>query len=156
MSKSIRRASALIAATGLLTGLAAVPASAATSQTLVYDQAHGICESYRVDTPVDFVVRTGDKVSLAASGDIWSGVWFQDRTTPAGRLNEYGDNARYPAPGVRKFALLAKMDHGYQYAGTSFTRTASYAYDQTLKLRINDDVPANGNGCFSVRVRIYR
>jgi hypothetical protein len=44
----------------------------------------------------------------------------------------------------------------YRYAGSSFSRTATYAYAQTVKLRINDDVPNNGNGCFAVLVRVYR
>jgi hypothetical protein len=158
LRNSIRRISVLTAATSVAVGLAAIPATAAVKapQRLVYDQAYGVCESSRVDTPVDFIVHPGDRVALTAGGDIWSGVWFQDRTTPAGRPNEFGDNQQYPLPGARKFALLAKMDTGYQYAGTSFSRTATWAYDQTVKLRINDDVPNNGNGCFSVQVRVYR
>ncbi len=92
-------------------------------------------------------------MSLYATGDVWSGVWFQDRTTPTGRP-QAADNV-YPMPGKPKYALVVKMDGGYRYAGTSFVRTATYAYDQTIKLRINDAVPRNGNGCFSVSVRVY-
>lgn len=137
-------------------GLAVAPADAALPKVLVYDQQFGVCESATADLPVEFSIRPGDQVSITGGADIWSGVWFQDRTKPEGRLNEYGDNAKYPLPGARKFALLVRMDGGYRYAGASFSRVATYAYDQSIKLRINDDVPRNGNGCFSAVVRVYR
>jgi hypothetical protein len=158
MRNIIRRTAVLTAAASAAVGLATMPANAAvaTAPTLVFDRQYGVCESNYGEVLVDYGVRTGDQVSITAGADIWSGVWFQDRTTPAGRVNEYGDNWRYPMPGERKFALLVNMDGGYRYAGNSFSRVASYAYDQTIKLRINDDVPNNGNGCFSAMVRIYR
>ena len=156
MSHKLAKALAVTAAAAATAGFAVTPAEAATPQTLVHDQQYGVCESFKTDLPVNFNIHPRDTVSISASSDIWSGVWFQNRTGPAGRWNEYGDNAKYPMPGERKFALLVNMDGGYRYAGASFYRTASYFYDQTIKLRINDDVPGNGNGCFSARVRVYR
>jgi hypothetical protein len=155
VSHKLAKALAVTAAAAATAGLAVTPAEAAT-QTLVYDQQYGVCESATTDLPVDFNIHPRDTVWISAGSDIWSGVWFQSRTGPAGRVNEYGDNAKYPLPGERKFALLVKMDGGYRYAGSSFTRSATYLYDQAIKLRINDDVPNNGNGCFSARVRVYR
>lgn len=155
MSHKLAKALAVTAAAAATTGLAVTPAEAATP-TLVYDQQYGVCESFTTDLPVDFNIHPRDTVSITAGSDIWSGVWLQSRTGPAGRVGEYGDNAKYPLPGERKFALLVKMDGGYRYAGASFNRNATYLYDQTIKLRINDDVPKNGNGCFSARVRVYR
>ena len=155
MHKSIRGLAVLTATAGAMAATTVAPAEAAI-QTLRYDQQVGVCESNRTDLPVDFNIRQGDRVYLSAGADIWSGVWFQNRTGPAGRYAEYGDNARYPLPGARKYSLLVKMDGGYRYAGASFSRAATNYYDQTIGLRINDDVPGNGNGCFSVRVSVYR
>lgn len=155
MHKTIRGLAVLTATTGAFAATTLVPAEAAV-QTLRYDRQVGVCESSKTDLPVDFTIRPGDRVTLSAGSDIWSGVWFQNRTGPSGRLGEYGDNTRYPLPGARKFSLLVKMDGGYRYAGSSFSRTAINYYDQTIGLRINDDVPGNGNGCFSVKVKVYR
>ena len=40
--------------------------------------------------------------------------------------------------------------------GTSYVRFATSSAAQNVALRINDDVPGNGNGCFSANVKIYR
>jgi hypothetical protein len=153
----VRNVAVLTATAAAAAGLATAPAQGATPvvKVLVYDQELSVCENDTAEVTVDFPINQNDRVSLAAGGDIWSGVWFQNRTGPAGRPNEYAENRKWPLPGARKFALLVKMDGGYRYAGDSFTRTATDPY-QRFALRINDDVPNNGNGCFSVAVKVYR
>jgi hypothetical protein len=154
---TVRNVALLTATAAAVGGLAAAPAQAATPvvKALIYDQELSVCENDASELTVDFPINKDDRVSLAAGGDIWSGVWFQGRTGPAGRSNEYAENRNWPLPGARKFALLVKMDGGYRYAGESFTRTATDPY-QRFALRINDDVPDNGNGCFSISVKVYR
>jgi hypothetical protein len=155
--RTVRNIAVLTATAAAAAGLATAPAHATTPvvKVLVYDQEHSVCENDTSELSVDFPINKDDRVHLAAGGDIWSGVWFQSRTGPAGRYNDYADSRKWPLPGARKFALLAKMDGGYRYAGDTFTRTATDPY-QRVALRINDDVPDNGNGCFSVAVKVYR
>jgi hypothetical protein len=155
-ARSIALLTATAASAAGLATVATAPAEAApVVKVLVYDQELSVCENDASELTVDFPINKDDRVSLAAGGDIWSGIWFQNRTGPAGRSNEYAENRTWPLPGARKFALLVKMDGGYRYAGESFNRTATDPY-QRFALRINDDVPNNGNGCFSVAVKVYR
>jgi hypothetical protein len=105
-----------------------------------------------VDTAID--VRAGDTLIFHAWGSIWAGVWFTGNNGPRGWYNRDND-PKFPLPGAHPFQLLGKLDTGYFEVG-------SYArFDQTpnqghLFLRINDDVPGNGNGAFQCQVMVYK
>jgi hypothetical protein len=155
-------ATAVVSATAALVATAgAAPAQAAT-QSLEYDHQVGICESQRGDLSLPVFAQKGDRVVVTASSTIWSGVWSEPRYSAVGKTtqiwafdNMYADSSRYPLPGARKYGLLVKMDGSYRATGTSFSRYASSYGIQPLSLRINDDVPGNGNGCFNVNVKVY-
>ena len=91
--------------------------------------------------PGETAVEGGDAVGKTTQ------IWAFD--------NMYADSANYPLPGARKYGLLVKMDGSYRATGTSYTRYATSYGIQPLSLRINDDVPGNGNGCFNVNVKVY-
>jgi hypothetical protein len=147
--------------------LVATPAQAAddkgSTQTLRAEHNLGICESQSGDVTLPFSVYRNDRVVVSAGSTIWSGVWGEPRVTPVGKTsrmtifdNMYADSGYYPLPGARKYGLLLKMDGSYWATGTSYSRFASSSTGQQVALRINDDVPGNGNGCFSVNVKLYR
>ena len=152
---------AVASAATLVATAGTAPAQAAT-QSLAYDHQVGVCESQRGDLSLPVFAQKGDRVVVTASSTIWSGVWSEPRYTAVGKTtqiwafdNMYADSASYPLPGARKYGLLMKMDGSYRATGTSYTRYASSYGIQSLALRINDDVPGNGNGCFNVNVKVY-
>jgi hypothetical protein len=155
---------AVSAATALVATAGAAPAHAdkSSTQTLRAEYNVGVCESHAGDFPLPFPVSQNDRVVVTAGSSIWSGMWGEQRWSPLGKTTSsifnsmYADNAMYPLPGARKYGLLLKMDGSYWATGTSYVRFASSSTTQNVALRINDDVPGNGNGCFSVNVRVYR
>jgi hypothetical protein len=158
---------ALSAATALVTFTGAGSAQAAddkgSTQTLRAEHNLGICESQAGDLALPFTVYRNDRVVVSAGSTIWSGVWGEPRVSPVGKTSKitifdtmYADNASYPLPGARKYGLLLKMDGSYWPTGTAYSRFATAATGQQVAVRINDDVPGNGNGCFSVNVKLYR
>jgi hypothetical protein len=158
-------AAVVSAATALVATAGAAPALAdkGSTQTLRAEHNLGICESQSGDVPLPFAVYRNDRVEVTAGSTIWSGVWGEARVSPVGKTtkmtiwdNMYADSSYYPLPGARKYGLLLKMDGTYWPTGTSYTRFASSYTGQQVSLRINDDVPGNGNGCFSVNVKLYR
>jgi hypothetical protein len=160
-------AAVVSAATALVATAGATPAQAAddkvSTQSLRAEHNLGICESQAGDVSLPFSVYRDDRVVVSAGSTIWSGVWGEPRVTPVGKTsrmtifdNMYADSGYYPLPGARKYGLLLKMDGSYWATGTSYSRFASSSTVQQVSLRINDDVPGNGNGCFSVNVKLYR
>ena len=157
-------AAVVSAATALVATVGAAPALAdkGSTQTLRAEYNVGVCESHAGDFRLPYSVSHNDRVVVTAGSTIWSGVWGQPRWTPVGKTTSslfdsmYADNARYPLPGAPKFGLLLKMDGSYWPTGTSYVRFATSSTAQNVSLRINDDVPGNGNGCFSVNVKVYR
>ena len=111
-----------------------------------------------VDTGID--LSPGDEISLEATGTIWAGVWLTDRNGPAGWSNVDHD-PKFPlhvGADAHPYALLARYGGlGYFLVGD---RRLRGPYDggtrRRLFLRINDDMPGNGNGSFNCRVRIWR
>jgi len=108
----------------------------------------------------DWDVRTGiqvvqgDTLIFSAWGQIWAGVWFTGTNGPRGWDNRDNNN-KFPLPGAHPFELLGKLDAGYFEIGDS--RRIDQTPDQgELYLRINDDVPGNGNGAFQCMVQVYR
>ncbi len=166
MRRNTRRlgtlAAAVVSAATALVATAGVAPASAAGTVLVADHQVGICESQRGDLNLPVYAQKGDRVVVTASSTIWSGVWGEPRYTAVGKTtqlwawdNMYADSSNYPLPGARKYGLLVKMDGSYRPTGTSFSRYASSYGIQPLALRINDDVPGNGNGCFSVNIKVY-
>lgn len=111
-----------------------------------------------IDTKIDFL--PGDEVSFEATGSIWSGVWGAGRNGPAGWSNTDHD-PKFPlhdGMNAHPFALLARYNGlGYFFVGSGLPRSPYLGgVQRRLMLRINDDMPGNGNGEFNCRVRIWR
>jgi hypothetical protein len=99
-------------------------------------------------------LQNNDWISLSATGQIWAGVWLTGTNGPEG-WSELANDWRYPMASARKYSLLAKSNGFYRYVG----KGANFQYVGTgsfLHLRINDDVPGNGNGAFQVTVTVTR
>lgn len=168
MRRNTRRLGTLTAvasaAAALVATAGAAPAHAdkGSTQTLRAEYNVGVCESHAGDFRLPYSVSRNDRVVVTAGSTIWSGMWGESRWSPVGKTTSslfnsaYADNANYPLPGARKYGLLLKMDGSYWPTGTSYVRFATSDTAQNVSLRINDDVPGNGNGCFSVNVKVYR
>jgi hypothetical protein len=166
-SRRLGTLAAVVSGAALVATAGTAPAQAAddkgSTQTLRAEHNLGICESQAGDVTLPFSVYRNDRVVVTAGSTIWSGVWGEPRVTPVGKTSRltifdtmYADSGYYPLPGARKYGLLLKMDGSYWPTGTSYTRFAGSSTGQQVSLRINDDVPGNGNGCFSVNVKLYR
>jgi hypothetical protein len=105
-----------------------------------------------VNTHID--VRRGDTLILHAWGSIWAGVWFTGTNGPEGWIWR-DNNPKFPLPGAHPFQLLGKLDTGYFEVGT-YARLDENPDQGQLFLRINDDVPGNGDGAFQCQVSVYR
>jgi hypothetical protein len=60
-------------------------------------------------------LQNGDTMTLHATGEIDNGWWFSSNG-PEGESG-LADNRNYPLLGARKYALLAKTNGNYRYAG---------------------------------------
>jgi hypothetical protein len=148
-----RKSLAAIAAAIPLTVLSpsAAPAHAA-SNTLITHRTVSVCEhQYDVDTGT--YVRPGDRLVVSATGTIWTGWWFIGRNGPQGLW--FNGEYDYPSPADPADSLLFKTGGSYHLAGTG-TDFVSQEPENRLRFRINDNVPGNGNGCFSVTYNLYR
>ncbi len=108
--------------------------------------------NWDVSTSID--VRQGDTLIFSAWGSIWAGVWFTGNNGPRG-WNWRDNDPKFPLPGAHPFMLLGKLDTGYFEVG-SYARLDQTANQGRLWLRINDDVPGNGNGAFQCDISHYR
>lgn len=108
-------------------------------------------KDWDVDTHVQ--VRKGDTLVIQAWGEIWSGVWFTGNNGPGG-WNSIDNDMKFPLPGSHPYCLLGKLDT-YFYVGPSY-RLDNATDAGELFLRINDDVPGNGNGAFQCLIQQYR
>jgi hypothetical protein len=157
MAKNVRIDALVLAMLGtLLLALAivfALPRPASAAETLVADKTVTVRESdFDVDTGVD--VRTGDRLVVSASGQIWAGDRWFGNNGPQGF--DWIDCAnKFPLPCSHPYSLLGKLNGNYFYIGSGIDRVHNGG-DSRLSLRINDDVPANGNGSFEARVQVYR
>jgi hypothetical protein len=109
-------------------------------------------KDWDVNTHID--VRRGDTLIFHAWGSIWAGVWFTGNNGPQGWTNR-DNNPKFPLPGAHPYMLLGKLDTGYFEVG-SYRRLDQTPNSGRLYLRINDDVPGNGNGAFQAQVAVYR
>jgi hypothetical protein len=136
-----------------LTVVLAPSRPAGAAETLVVDKTVTVNESdFDVDTGVD--VRTGDRLVVSASGQIWAGVAFTGNNGPQG-WNNIDCDPKFPLPCSHPFALLGKLNGSYFFIGSGIDKVHTGG-DSRLFLRINDDTPANGNGSFTVHIQVFR
>src|SRR4051794_6824291 len=139
----------LTAAAGCGSLLMTSPAHAATTSC---DEVIQVRES-ALDVSTGCSLQSGDTVTVHATGEIQNGWWFSSNG-PEGESG-LADNRNYPLVGARKYTLLAKTNGNYRYAGRDLRFTYAGA-GSPLMLRINDDVPGNGGGAFTVEVTVTR
>lgn len=121
--------------------------------TLVAEQTIQVNErDFDVDTNLD--IRTGDRLVISASGEIWAGVWLTGRNGPDG-WNNIDLNPKFPLVCSHPYCLLGRLDGRYFFAGSGIERVYT-GRDSRLFLRINDDAPGNGNGAFTAHIEVYR
>jgi Thiol-activated cytolysin len=109
-------------------------------------------------------VATGDRVSIAASGQNWSGVWLTGPHGPDGWAHwerPGGGGVGYPMPDRHPFALLGGYDNAdwfYIGSGVDVEVPPSAKPSRVLWLTTNDDNPLNGdpNLRFEVDVVVTR
>jgi hypothetical protein len=106
------------------------------------------------DVNTHMQVQRGDTLIFHAWGQIWAGVWFTGNNGPKG-WNDIDNNDKFPMPAAHPYGLLGLLDNGYFFVG-DYHRDDKADDQGTLFLRINDDVPGNGNGAFQCLVQVYR
>jgi hypothetical protein len=149
MRSATRRIGSLAAVTAAAVGLAAAPAHA---DTVVATRTVNVCEK-DTDVFTGVLVHPGDRITINTTGTIWAGVWFSGRNDAAGWTSTADKS--YPLSTARQYGLLTNLNGAYNYAGTAADFRHN-ALDSYLYLRINDNVPGNGDGCFSATVRTWR
>jgi hypothetical protein len=107
--------------------------------------------NYDVNTGID--VAPGETVRVRCEGTIWAGVLLTGRNGPDGWVG-YHAGSDYPLPNAWSYSLLGKLNNRYYYNGSSHDQV-QYSATSRLYLRINDNVPGNGNGYFSCDVEVY-
>ena len=106
------------------------------------------------DTNID--VRTGDQITIAATGTITAGRRVGDVGPDGGRSTGLGINVRpVPTAGVGALIAYIRMPNGQlsqaYLIGSNLTTTVPT--DGRLILAINDDDYSDNRGSFSVRIR---
>src|SRR5215203_2464212 len=162
MAKKMTLTAALLGAVGaallaLMMVVLAQPRAAGGAETLVVDKIVMVPESAAdVNTGVD--VHKGDRLVVSASGTIWAGVLpgppFEYRNGPQGSDKKDCD-PKFPLPCSNPYSLLGKLNGSYFYIGSGIDQIQKSG-DSRLYLRINDDRPGNGNGAFTVDIKVYR
>lgn len=133
-----------------------VPAGRGTEQLTrgrpVLEDRFSVSEAEE-DVDTNIYVQPGQRVTITASGEIWSGVWGAGKNGPQGWLG-WTASTDSPLPNRPPHSLLARLDGQTLYvgAGRSWRHRGNPA---KLFLRINDNRPANGNGAFDVHVEMY-
>jgi hypothetical protein len=112
-----------------------------------------------VDTGLD--VETGDKITVTATGSVWTGYCFTGRNSADGMANS--GNADYPLDTAHEQALIGRVGTSPYFeigSGPSgqFQIPPHIINDPPgrLFLRTNDNNPGNGSGSFNVTVTITR
>lgn len=97
----------------------------------------------------------GESISVEPLDDqIWAGVWLTGNNGPEGWPNTHAPSS-YPLPGSPEYSLIAQLGNGpNEYLGTAareFTNSTP-GVRKRVSFRVNDNVPGNGNGAFTVFV----
>ncbi|HYG80204.1 MAG TPA: hypothetical protein VD861_07450 [Pyrinomonadaceae bacterium] len=122
--------------------------------SFLIDQTITVPENVRGDVSTGITVLPGDRIQFQSTGSIWAGVWLTGQNGPDGWEAVNNDNS-YPLPSARIYSLLGRLDGGYFYVGQNGEVRHSGS-PSPLFLRINDNVPGNGSGQFTSRVRVER
>lgn len=102
----------------------------------------------------------GHEIQIDANGRLWAGAVGVDANGPAGSPGRMADDTTWPLhtgidPAATQYCLLGRLN-GYFRIGDGIGRTRwRYHEARPLFLRVNDDVPGDGNGQFSVRIRVW-
>lgn len=127
-------------------------------------------DSSGIDTGVD--VKEGDRLVIGGGGRIKSGLALQDWVYPNGGAKSKNENLPLNQSSMynetcpdwfsRKrcspeFSLIGVFGGHPDYflIGTAYDNVYS-GPTRRLRLRINDDVPGNGEGMFTANVKLYR
>jgi hypothetical protein len=107
------------------------------------------------DVDTGLYILPGQRVVLSATGEIWAGVWLTGRNGPQGWLGWHA-NQDSPLPYSPPFSMLGRLDGRYFYVGSGKEFIYRSGTDGSkLFLRINDDIPGNGSGAFTLHVEVY-
>jgi len=131
-------------------------------EPVITTQTREVTEEAGNREPVDSLwIEPGDRVSITASGDIWSGKFLVPSNGPDG-TDDNADSS-FPVPYEPKYGLIARVGSGdWFFVGAGHTVSAYQIGDGgRLQLGTNDDRPSNGNegredGGFEVSVRRER
>jgi hypothetical protein len=100
-------------------------------------------------------LRPYESVTVTPGGRIWAGVWFTGENGPAG----WNVSAPwyFPRPGARQYSLLAGLSgETWRYmGGYAYTFYNNSPYSRALFARVNDNVPGNGSGAFTLQYCYY-
>ena len=114
------------------------------------------------DVYTGIILDHGDVYEFSEiSGSIWSGVIATGRNGPNG-WNNVDYDTKFPLHGgidpvnAHPYCLLGKLNN-YFFIGSSGRGKERFLYQKSLPLylRINDDVPGNGDGQFSCRIKVW-
>jgi hypothetical protein len=112
------------------------------------------------DIATGITLFNGHEIQLEANGQLWAGAVGVDANGPAGSPGRMADDPTWPLhtgidPAATQYCLLGRLN-GYFRIGDGIGRTRwRYPEARPLFLRVNDDVPGDGNGQFSVRIRVW-
>lgn len=128
---------------------------------LIVDRWVDVPESARSDIRTGILFQPGDDFELWGTGQIWAGVWLTGLNGPDGWTDRIETNPNSPLnnrPQAHPFSLVGRFGQGnYFYIGTRMQRQAYRGTSaEELRLRINDNQPANGSGAFRCRVQAWR
>jgi PA-IL-like protein len=109
-----------------------------------------------IDTGIE--LRTGDQVTISATGTVIAGRRAGEVTPDGGRVSGLGIVSAYPVPNAGVGALIGyiRLSSGQNTAPFIVGSQQSFAAqaDGRLFLLVNDDNYSDNSGSFSVRIRI--
>lgn len=109
-----------------------------------------------IDTGVE--LRTGDQVTISATGTVIAGRRAGEVTPDGGRVSGLGIVSAYPVPNAGVGALIGyiRLSSGQNTAPFIIGSQQSFAAqsDGRLFLLVNDDNYSDNSGSFTVRIRI--
>src|SRR5262249_44114611 len=106
-----------------------------------------------------FTIRTGDRFSISALGQVWSGVFATGFNPPEGwyTWKTPTKGIGFPNEEVHPFSLLYRIGgNSSRFAGSSVPATDYQESTGGLDLLINTNNSNNGSGCFKVNVTVER
>ncbi|WP_052411902.1 hypothetical protein [Streptomyces sp. NRRL S-118] len=103
---------------------------------------------------VRIVPRMNDEVST--SGFWWQPADGSNWVTPAGADPRQPADAGYPAPGLNKYSLIARLTGDQPFEVLSRLGCREVGISGKLDLRINDDQDWDNFGAWNVDIQLYR